>query len=85
MTPLQIASLLVCLAALLGVLNHFLLRLPSAIGLVVTGLVAALAIIGLDELFPVLTIEETVRALVLEIDDFGRHVTRRLADAINGS
>ncbi len=68
MTPLQIASLLVCLAALLGVLNHFLLRLPSTIGLVVTGLVAALAIIGLDEIFPALTIEETVRALVLEID-----------------
>ncbi len=68
MTPLQIASLLVCLAAFLGVVNHFLLRLPSAIGLVVTGLVAALAIIGLDELFPALTIEETVRRLVLEID-----------------
>ncbi len=68
MTPLQIASLLVCLAAFLGVVNHFLLRLPSAIGLVVTGLVAALGIIGLDELFPALTIEETVRRLVLEID-----------------
>ena len=68
MTPLQIASLLVCLAAFLGVINHFLLRLPSAIGLVVTGLVAALAIIGLDEIFPALTIEETVRRLVLEID-----------------
>lgn len=68
MTPLQIASLLVCLAAFLGVVNHFLLRLPSAIGLVITGLVAALAIIGLDEIFPALTIEETVRRLVLEID-----------------
>ena len=68
MTPLQIASSLVCLAAFLGVVNHFLLRLPSAIGLVVTGLVAALGIIGLDELFPALTIEETVRRLVLEID-----------------
>ena len=68
MTPLQIASLLVCLAAFLGVVNHFLLRLPSAIGLVITGLVAALGIIGLDEIFPALTIEETVRRLVLEID-----------------
>ena len=66
MTPLQIASLLVCLAAFLGVVNHFLLRLPSAIGLVITGLVAALAIIGLDEIFPAPTIEETVRRLVLE-------------------
>ena len=60
MTPLQIASLLVCLAAFLGVVNHFLLRLPSAIGLVITGLVAALAIIGLDEIFPALTIEELI-------------------------
>ena len=66
MTPLQIANLLVCLAAFLGVANHFLLRLPSAIGLVITGLVAALATIGLDEIFPAPTIEETVRRLVLE-------------------
>ena len=66
MTPLQIASLLVCLAAFLGVVNHFLLRLPSAIGLVITGLVATLATIGLDEIFPAPTIEETVRRLVLE-------------------
>ena len=66
MTPLQIVSLLVCLAAFLGVVNHVLLRLPSAIGLVITGLVATLATIGLDEIFPALTIEETVRRLALD-------------------
>ena len=66
MTPLQIASLLVCLAAFLGVVNHVLLRLPSAIGLVITGLVATLVAIGLDEIFPAPTIEETVPRLVLE-------------------
>ena len=48
MNALDIAAILVCIAAAFGVINHFLLRLPSTIGLVVIALAASLTLIGLD-------------------------------------
>jgi CPA1 family monovalent cation:H+ antiporter len=65
---LQIASLLLVLAAVFGVVNHFLLRLPQAIGILVVALAASLLAMALDALFPALAIETTLRELVLGIE-----------------
>ncbi len=68
MQALNLAATLVCLAAAFGVLNHFVLRLPSTIGLVVIALVTSLVLIGIDAVFPGFQIDDIVRAQVLEID-----------------
>lgn len=68
MNLLQIASLLLVLAAVFGVVNHFVLRLPQAIGILVVALAASLLAMGLDLVFPALAIEATLRELVLGIE-----------------
>ena len=68
MNIFDVAATLVCLAAAFGVLNHFLLRLPSTIGLVVIGLAASLGLIGLDALIPGFEVDDIVRRAVLDID-----------------
>ena len=68
MQALNLAAALVCLAAAFGVLNHFLLRLPSTIGLVVIALATSLVLIGIDAVFPAFSIDDVVRRQVLEID-----------------
>ncbi len=68
MNALDIAATLVCLAAAFGVLNHFFLRLPSSIGLVVIALASSLALIALDAVFPGFGVAEMVRRQILEID-----------------
>ena len=61
MTPLDLAAALVCLAAAFGVLNHFLLRLPSTIGLVAIALATSLALMGIDAVVPGFGIDDIVR------------------------
>ncbi len=68
MNILQIASLLIVMAAAFGVVNYFFLRLPQAIGIMIVALVASLAAMGVDAAFPALGIAETLRSVVLEID-----------------
>ncbi|MGA8260403.1 MAG: sodium:proton antiporter [Arenicellales bacterium] len=68
MTELELASVLVCLAALFGVLNYFLLRLPQTIGLVVIALGTSFAIMGLHALFPELGLATLVRERVQNFD-----------------
>ncbi|HHC29415.1 MAG TPA: sodium:proton antiporter, partial [Rhodobacterales bacterium] len=68
MNILQIASLLIVLAAVFGAINYLFLRLPSAIGILVVAFVASLAMLGLDALMPGLAIAGQVRALVKSID-----------------
>jgi monovalent cation:H+ antiporter, CPA1 family len=48
MTGLEVAAVLICLAAAMGYLNAKFLRLPSAIGLMAIGLLGSFAILGLD-------------------------------------
>ena len=67
MTILQIASLLVALAALFGALNHLTLRLPSAIGILVMALAASFVLLGADLLAPGLGIAPEVRSIVREL------------------
>ena len=68
MTLLGLTSLLLVSAAAFGAVNALVLRLPSAIGILIVALAASFAIIALDALVPSLTVEETIRAVVLEIE-----------------
>ncbi|QQA44807.1 cation:proton antiporter [Pelagovum pacificum] len=68
MTLLQIASLLIVLAAVFGTINYFFLRLPSAIGILVVALFASLTVLVSDAIIPSLTVAETIRAEVLDIE-----------------
>ena len=65
---LNLAALMVALAAFFGYLNHRLLKLPPTIGLVIIALLASLAAIGLDWVFPSLGFGEAVRGTILQID-----------------
>ncbi|OWU68568.1 sodium:proton antiporter [Roseovarius sp. 22II1-1F6A] len=68
MTLLQIASLLIVLAAVFGTVNYLFLRLPSAIGILIVAFAASLCVLGLDAVFPAAGMADQVRALVTGID-----------------
>ncbi|SMX41873.1 cation:proton antiporter [Actibacterium lipolyticum] len=68
MSILQIASLLIVLAAAFGAINYFFLRLPQAIGILIVALLASFVAMGIDMAYPALELGSTLRKLVLEID-----------------
>ena len=68
MSLLQVTSLLIVLAGAFGAINYLFLRLPSAIGILVVALIASFAVIATDAMFPALTVEEQIRAQVLEVE-----------------
>ncbi|NIZ61994.1 sodium:proton antiporter [Sedimentitalea sp. CY04] len=68
MDLLQIASTLIVLAALFGVLNYHYLKLPQAIGILVVALLASLGILAFDMFFPALEIGNEVRKIVGEFE-----------------
>jgi CPA1 family monovalent cation:H+ antiporter len=68
MTSFDIAAILVSLAAACGVLNHFVIRLPSTVGLVVIGLAASLILVSLNAVIPGFRVDDVVRQQILEID-----------------
>ncbi len=68
MTLVQIAALLIVLAAASGALNYLVLRLPSSIGILVMSLLASLAILAFDRVFPQVGIADQVRMIVTGID-----------------
>ncbi len=68
MTELQIAALLIVLAGVFGTINYFVLKLPSAIGILIVALLASVGVMGLDVLLPQLGMANTVRNLVAEIE-----------------
>jgi len=68
MNILQISSLLIVLAGAFGAINYLFLKLPSSIGILIVALAASLSILGIDALFPALTIAEDMRVLVNEIE-----------------
>ena len=65
---LNLAALLVTLAAAFGYVNHRWLRLPHTIGLVVIALAVSFAVLGLDALVPGFGFRATVRQALIEID-----------------
>lgn len=64
MNPLEIASIILVLAAAAGVVNYFFLRLPQAIGIMVTALVGSILILGIGHLHPSLDLATEAKALV---------------------
>ena len=65
---LNAAAVIVTLSALFGYINHRWLGLPHAIGIVVIALLASLGAIALDAIFPALALQESVRAILANID-----------------
>lgn len=68
LSPFDIAAILVLLAAVLGYVNHRVLRLPSSVGMTLMGAIAALVVIALGALFPGWGITTTVEAFLVNID-----------------
>ena len=65
---LNAAAVIVALAALFGYINHRWLGLPHAIGIVVIALLASLGAIAIDAIFPALALQDSVRAILANID-----------------
>ena len=65
---LNLAALLITLAAAFGYVNHRWLRLPHTIGLVVIALVASFVVVGLDALYPGFGFRATVQQALVQID-----------------
>ena len=78
MTPFELAALLVTLAALFGLVNHFLLGLPSTIGLTVIALLVSLVILGADAIVGI-SLDDTIRSSLLEV-----HFADTLLEAMLG-
>jgi CPA1 family monovalent cation:H+ antiporter len=68
MNVLQVASLLIVLAAAFGAINYLFLRLPQSIGILVVALFASFAAMALDAALPGLGIAATLRDFVAEIE-----------------
>jgi len=68
MSFLQITSFLIVLAGVFGTINYFILRLPSAIGILVVALLASFGALGVDWLVPSLGLAEALRTWVQEIE-----------------
>jgi monovalent cation:H+ antiporter, CPA1 family len=64
----DLAALLLTLSALFGWLNHRFLRLPHTIGLLVMGLFASLALVGLDLAFPEQHLYEDLTRVLGQVD-----------------
>ncbi|WP_410218016.1 cation:proton antiporter [Paracoccus sp. (in: a-proteobacteria)] len=71
MTPLQIASVILVLAAASGSINYFFLKLPSSIGIMITALLGSIVILAVDHTHPGLQLAEQVRDLVASMEFSG--------------
>ena len=65
---LDATAILVTLAAVFGLFNHHVLKLPFTIGLLVSGLLASFGVLVVDALWPEVALAATVRAAVLQVD-----------------
>ena len=64
----NLVALIVTLAAVFGWVNHRWLKLPHSIGLVLIALIVSIVTLFVDELFPGLLLEATVRETLTEIE-----------------
>lgn len=65
---LDAAAILLVLAAVFGLVNHHWLKLPFAIGLLVSGLLASMGVLLVDSLVPALEIAPAIRSIVARVD-----------------
>lgn len=68
MTLLDAAALLLALAAAFGLFNHHVLKLPFAIGMLISGLIASLIVAAIDYLVPSIHLAEEVERIVVNFD-----------------
>lgn len=68
MDLLQIASLLLVLAAAFGTVNYLFLKLPSSIGILIVALLASMGVMVVDFFAPHLGVADQVRSVVKSID-----------------
>jgi CPA1 family monovalent cation:H+ antiporter len=68
LTPFDAAAILIVFAAVLGYLNHRVLKLPASIGLTIMGAVASLLVVGIDRLLPGSQVGEQVVGFIAGID-----------------
>jgi len=68
MFVLDAAAVLLVLAALFGLVNHRVFRLPFAIGMLVSGLLASVGVLVIDRLLPGARLADAVREAVLQVD-----------------
>src|SRR5690606_36881035 len=59
---------LLVLAALFGVFNHHVLKLPFTIGMLVSGLAGSIGVLLVDTLVPSIELAAIIKAMVLEVD-----------------
>lgn len=71
MSPLQIASIILVLAAASGSFNYFFLKLPPSIGIMVTALLASIVILVVDLYLPGLQLVDQMRELVASMQFSG--------------
>lgn len=64
----ELGALLLVLTALFGWLNHIVLHLPHTIGLLLMGLCASLALVGLELAVPSKTFYEDLRSVLAQVD-----------------
>jgi len=64
----DLAAMLLILSALFGWLNRRFLRMPHTIGLLVMGLAASLALVGLDLAFPAQHLYEDLTRVLRQVD-----------------
>ncbi len=65
---LDVAAVLLALAALFGYVNHRFFKLPSTIGLMVITLACSVALLALDAVFPAMGLRERVASSVGKLD-----------------
>ncbi|HEX9789019.1 MAG TPA: cation:proton antiporter, partial [Kiloniellales bacterium] len=68
MTPLDVAAILIVLAAVFGYVNYRIIGLPHTMGLTVMGAVASIAVVALDAALPGLGLGHGVRVFFAGID-----------------
>ena len=68
MDLLQIASLLIVLAAAFGAVNYLFIKAPAAIGILIVALVASFGLLALDLAAPSLAVASSIRGVVLGIE-----------------
>ena len=75
----EIAALLLGLSAFFGWLNHYAIHLPHTIGLVVMALLASIALLGFEALFPGLGVVSTLQGAIGQIDFYATVMEGMLA------
>jgi monovalent cation:H+ antiporter, CPA1 family len=65
---LDASAILLVLAALFGLLNHHVFKLPFTIGMLVSGLAGSIGVLLVDTLMPSIELAATIKAMVLEVD-----------------